>query len=262
MITIGIDAGMENVRAVVLDGRNLLGYAVISIETNSVSNVVAKCIEKVCIKSAIDKTALAGIGITGGSAEYASGFNEFFRTSAALAKGVEWVSPEIRTVIDIGSESFMVMNCANGRSRKVERNDVCAAGTGRYLSKVAQILGMNIAEAGEIIGIDEQKDSVVGTVCAVFAETEIISLVHAKIPTENILLGVYNGVVSRILPLLTKIKLEEKIAFTGGVAKNKGMIQVMEKRLKKKILVPQNPDIIGAIGAGLLMQEKLKGVLK
>lgn len=260
MITIGIDAGMENIRAVALDERTLLAHAAMSIETESVSDVVAECIEKVCIKSAIDRVALAGIGITGSSAEYASGFNEFFRTSAALAKGIEWVSPEIRTVIDIGSESFMVMNCANGRSRKVERNDACAAGTGRYLSKVAQILRLDIAEAGVMANVSDGGDLVIGTMCAVFAETEIISLVHAKILTEDILAGVYNGVVSRIMPLLTKINLEEKIAFTGGVAKNRGMIKTIEKRLKKEVIVPQNPDIIGAIGAGLLMQEKLRGV--
>lgn len=260
MITMGIDSGMENVKVAVLEGKNLLSHVTFPIATDTVSDVVNKSMKIALEQASVHSPKILGIGITGSSAEYVPEIDNNFRLSLACAKGIEWVSPNIKTVISIGAESFLVFNCQNGKPIRVERNDVCAAGTGRYLQKVAQLLNLDPSEMGHITGDEGQDNLTVGSICAVFAETEIISLIHAKKKPQDILAGVYNGVGSRILPLISKVKLEEKVAVIGGVAKNPGVIKAIEKRLNTGVVVPQNPEIIGAVGVALLIQDRLKEV--
>ncbi len=262
MITIGIDAGMETVKVVVLENKRILAHFTLPIGIRCVASVAFEAVQIAVEKAKGGRAVATGIGITGSGAEYIPEITDKFNVSLACAKGVELVSPETRTLISIGADSFFVLNCRDGIPSRIARNDLCAAGTGRYLWKVAQLLQLDLSKMGEMVEVNGEEVLTVGSICAVFAETEIISLIHSKKRPEEILAAVYNGVVSRIMPVIAKVNMKEKVAVIGGVARNTGVVKTMEKRLKTELFVPQNPEIIGALGAALLIQDRLKGMGK
>jgi len=256
MVYMGIDAGSETVKVTLLQDRNLVSAETAPILVNTVSEVAKFCIEAVLHGAKIELANVERIGITGSSADYV-GLDRYqvpvekYRPASSLAAGMHWIDPNVHTVIDIGANSYMALKCNRGKALKTDRNSTCASGTGRYLLKVSDILGIDIMACSKLTGIIGDIPTI-GSTCAVFAETEIISLIHAKKDPKKVLMGVYRGVTSRIYPLVLNVGLEEKVAVTGGVSKNEAMVEMLEDVLGTAFQPVPYPEFVGAIGAGIL----------
>lgn len=169
----------------------------------------------------------------------------------AHAIGARHLYPHCRTVIDVGGQDSKVISLGeNGKVIDFKMNDRCAAGTGRFLEIMAQALEFTIEEFGEK-ALSAEESVKINSMCTVFAESEVISLISRRVPLLSITLGVHEAIADRISSLVHKVDVLPEVVFTGGVANNPCVHRLLEERLKQRILVPQHPEIVGALGAAI-----------
>jgi predicted CoA-substrate-specific enzyme activase len=169
--------------------------------------------------------------------------------------------PSADTVIDMGADKCLVVKCRDGKPLNTVRNDRCASGTGRFLKVAAKPLGVDVEEMGRL-SLDSHKDVEINNTCAVFAESEIISLIHLKQHPEDIARAVFRGLARRVYTMIIKVDFKKDLVMVGGIAKNVGMVKAMEEQAGCHILIPEDPIIVGALGAALIASERNKGSLK
>ena len=219
--------------------------------------LIQECLSQAAMSAGIHPEEIAKLGITGVNVEALSFKANYLREPLCLAKGICWQKPSIQTVIDIGAQKIMVIRCKKGIPLKIARNDQCALGTGRYLRMVSDLLRIPLQEMGKRAQIGSQCVEVLST-CAVFAESEIISLIHSKNKPEDILAGVFRSLASRIYGSLLQVGIENDVAFVGGVARNEGIVWAIEEKIHTKVLVPEEPEMVTAMGAALIAKEKMQ----
>jgi predicted CoA-substrate-specific enzyme activase len=168
----------------------------------------------------------------------------------AYAIGANFFFPNCRTVLDIGGQDSKIIRLKSGRVEDFEMNDKCAAGTGKFLEVMATTLGYTIDEFSNVAAGSENAVSI-SSMCTVFAESEVVSLIARGEDRRSIALGLHQSILNRILALMGRLGFEEEIVFAGGVAKNKCIANLLEKRLRKRILIPNEPQIVGALGAAM-----------
>jgi predicted CoA-substrate-specific enzyme activase len=173
----------------------------------------------------------------------------------AHARGARALFPEARTVLDIGGQDSKAIALADsGRVRKFEMNDRCAAGTGKFLEIMAKALGFAIDDFGGQ-ALLAKSDLTISSMCTVFAESEVTSLIARGRDRRDIARGLHASVVRRAAGMLSRVSSEGRIVFTGGAAKNPCLRQLLEAQLGRKILVGADPQMTGALGAALLAGE-------
>ncbi|MDP2662321.1 MAG: acyl-CoA dehydratase activase, partial [Dehalococcoidia bacterium] len=176
------------------------------------------------------------------------------------ARGAKHLFPETCTIIDIGGQDSKVVQVDQlGHATRFVMNDKCAAGTGRFLEVMAGALGVDITALGEL-ALSSSSDVQVSSMCTVFAESEVISMLAAGCSKTDIAAAVHNSIARRITGLVGQLGLKERITMTGGVAKNKGLVRALENKLHTTILVPQEPQIVGALGAALIALERARSL--
>jgi predicted CoA-substrate-specific enzyme activase len=171
------------------------------------------------------------------------------------AKGVAALFPDVRTAIDIGGQDAKVLKIKGGRLVDFLTNDKCAAGTGRFLEVAAETLGLTLDEMGKI-SLQSDSPVKINSLCTIFAQQEIISRLSEGQPLDDILAGVYIAVTTRVVKLARQLKVEPPVVFTGGVAKNAGMVRAMQAVLGVTVLVPEEPLITGCLGAAILARDE------
>lgn len=173
------------------------------------------------------------------------------------AKGVNYTHPEVKTIIDIGGQDSKVISVrSNGSVADFVMNDKCAAGTGRFLEVMASVLKLTIDEMGPE-ACKSKNPAMINSTCTIFAESEMVSLRAERVPREDILAGLHRAVSRRVAIMGRTIGYKERIAFTGGVAKNVGIVHYLEQLLETEIVIPDPPQIMGAVGAALLVNAKV-----
>lgn len=177
------------------------------------------------------------------------------------AKGLAHVLPSVRTVVDIGGQDSKGIRLENGKVVDFVMNDKCAAGTGRFLEIIADALGVPLDKLGEL-SRSAGKPAIIGNMCTVFAEQEVISQLAGGESVPNLIAGIHRAIAGRIFSLVSKLKIKPEIAVTGGGAKNAGLIDALEERFGSPVLIPPEPLITGALGAALIAQEIYESAVK
>ncbi|MDP2931329.1 MAG: acyl-CoA dehydratase activase [Chloroflexota bacterium] len=177
------------------------------------------------------------------------------------ARGIASFFPNVRTALDIGGQDAKGLKIKDGKLVDFVMNDRCAAGTGRFLEVIAKALGLKLEELGDISLKSTSKVSISNT-CTVFARQEVIARLAEGIPVEDIVAGLHDAIASRAVRMLRVLKIEPDIVFTGGVAKNAGVVKAVKENLGHDIFVPDDPLISGALGAALLGKELTLEALK
>jgi len=173
----------------------------------------------------------------------------------AYAVGAKTLFPQVRTILDIGGQdSKAIALNGSGRVIKFEMNDRCAAGTGKFLEIMAHTLGYSLDQFG-VGALEATNGMQISSMCTVFAESEVTSLVAKGEDRQNIALGLHRSVVRRALSMLKRVTVKEPILFAGGVARNPCMRRLLEEALDTELLVPENPQMVGAVGAAILGSE-------
>jgi (R)-2-hydroxyacyl-CoA dehydratese activating ATPase len=164
--------------------------------------------------------------------------------------------PDVKTIIDIGGQDCKIISLDdNGKIWKFEMNDRCAAGTGRFLEVMAKTLHYSIDEFSHE-ALNASGEIKISSMCTVFGETEVISLLARGEDRQKIALGLHKSVVNRVLSMLKRISMEEPIILTGGVAHNTCIVELLRNAAGKEIKIPENPQFVGALGAAIVVSKK------
>lgn len=257
MYVLGIDSGSTSTNAVLMDEtRQIRSFAVV--RTGAKSNDSAdKILEQVLTAVGIRQEDLSCIVSTG----YGRVSIPFADTNvteiSCHGKGAHYLNPNVRTILDIGGQDSKAIKLnAAGEVVDFVMNDKCAAGTGRFLEMMARTLEISIDELGPL-SLNWKEDIDISSMCSVFAESEVISLIAQNKETADIAHGLHKSIAGKSLSLLKRVDLESQIMMTGGVAKNIGVITTLEERLGEKLFVYEEPEIVGALGAALFALEKI-----
>jgi len=255
MLTLGIDIGSLSTDAVLInEKKEILIYEVIATGASSkkACDKIFKHILNVAKLDAndIDYTVATGYGRI--KVPFA---NEVVTEITCHAKGANHFFPNARTVIDIGGQDSKAIKLdAKGNVLDFSMNDKCAAGTGRFLEVMARTLEIELDEMGDLSL--QGKDNVsISSLCTVFAESEVVSLIGADHKTKDICKGLNVSIGKRVSAQAKRVGVEEDVVMTGGVAKNIGVVRELEKKLLCSIKIPDEPQIIGALGAALIALE-------
>ena len=167
------------------------------------------------------------------------------------ARGAHFLDPQVRTVIDIGGQDSKVIRLdENGAVVNFVMNDKCAAGTGRFLEMMARTMEMNLDEMSEC-GLNFKEDITISSMCTVFAESEVVSLIAQNKATDDIVHGLNKAVAVKTAALTRRVGGEEKYMMTGGVSKNKGLVKTLEEKLGTSLVISDKAQLCGALGAAL-----------
>ncbi len=258
MLVGGCDVGSATGKAVVMKDGEIVSYEIIPSTTKpevTARTVMDTAIEKAGLSSIEDLDYVVGTGYGRLKVPFA---RENISEITCHARGAQWVSPTVRTVIDIGGQDCKVVSLSSqGRVQEFVMNDRCAAGTGRFFEAMARVLDCGLDGLSKLSLLGENP-AIISSQCSVFAESEVITLVNEGANLEDIVAGLDASIASRLNSMVRKVGLVEDVVLTGGCAKNAGLAKALEAKLRVSVKkLPVDPQIAGAIGAALIAAERL-----
>ncbi len=170
------------------------------------------------------------------------------------ARGVSSFFPNVRLAIDVGGQDAKGLKIKDGRLLDFTMSDKCAAGTGRFLEIIAEALGLKMEDLGSI-SLKSTGKVTISSTCTVFTRQEVVTRLSEGVPLEDIVSGIHDAIASRVARMVERLKTGPDVLFTGGVAKNIGVVKALEENLGCEVFVPEEPLLSGAIGAALLGKE-------
>lgn len=258
MICAGVDVGSITAKAAVYDAqtRQVIGAAV------QLTGWVPRESGSAALYAALDQ---AGVGFDSLARIVGTGYGRIALPFAddtvteisCHARGAHYLLPSTRTVVDIGGQDSKVISVdADGHPVDFAMNDRCAAGTGRFFQVLAGALGVDLDELGDL-ALRSQSPATLSSVCTVFAESEVVGLIAAGARREDIAAGMALAVARRIGALAARVKVQEDVLLTGGVAYNEGVLSALQEVLGKRVVRAATPQLVGAIGAAIIAAERI-----
>ena len=256
-LSAGVDVGSTQTKAVIInEGLEIVGRSLIDTGAN-----VVQAAEKAYLNALNDSgrreeevTYVIGTGY----GRYKVTFGDTQVTEISChGRGAVHMFPDTRTVLDMGGQDTKAIAVSEtGEIVDFCMNDKCAAGTGRFLGAASMALDIPLDELG-VTALKSEKPVKISTTCTVFAESEVLSWLGKGKKIEDILLGVHKSISSRSISLLRRVGLNQQITFTGGVAKNIGMVEVLNENLGMKMNVSEESHFMGALGAALFAMDHI-----
>lgn len=256
----GLDLGSTSAECVIIDEDNHV-VATSVVQTGTVSKgAVQRALEEALDTAGATREELRAVAATGyGRRLIDGGVDYVFTEISCHAKGVAAMIPGVRLVIDIGGQDTKAIRVdEDGYVERFAMNDRCASGTGRFYEGLAHALETDIESLGELAS-QGRKDLEVSSLCATFAITEVIALLAKGEAPADIAASVHDAGAARALGLVGQVGKATPVALTGGVAKNEAAFRSLQAKLDVELLLPEEPQITGALGAALLAMDRLAG---
>jgi predicted CoA-substrate-specific enzyme activase len=242
--TAGIDIGSRTIKLVIVEDGEIITSSI----ADTTHDPLEQC-ERLMAQTSFDRILATGYG------------RHFFETHfdvptvteiKAFARGAKEIFPGCRTILDIGGQDTKAIALdEKGRVFKFEMNDRCAAGTGMFLEVIAKTLGYELEEFGTE-ALKGEGNIQINSMCTVFAQSEVTSLLAKRQKRENIAYGIHAAILNRTLSLLKRVSTTPDIVFAGGVARNPCLKYLLDEALVLEIKVPKDPQIVGAYGAAMI----------
>ncbi|HHY98177.1 MAG TPA: 2-hydroxyglutaryl-CoA dehydratase [Firmicutes bacterium] len=250
-ITAGIDIGSLSTEVVILQGDKVLSYSIQPTGANGY-RAAETAMDIALEKAGLSLGDIAGCVATGYGRINAPYTDKRVTEITCHARGAHFLFPETRTIIDIGGQDSKVIQ-VNKAGKVVDfvMNDKCAAGTGRFLEVMARALEVDLEDMGPL-GERSRKKLVISSMCTVFAESEVVSLIARGEAKHDIIRAIHDAVAERVYGQVERIGNIAPITMTGGVAKNIGVVNSLNRLLGVRMNLPEEPQIIGALGAALI----------
>jgi predicted CoA-substrate-specific enzyme activase len=251
----GIDVGSLSADAVIIgEDRVVAAYAILPTGNNS-RKAGTDAFHAALVRANIDPSQVAAIISTGYSRNRVLQAGESKTEIACHAKGAYFLFPDVGTVIDIGGQDSKAIRVGpRGRVINFAMNDKCAAGTGRFLEVMATALQVPLGEMAQMAD-GSREVLTISSICTVFAESEVVSLISQGKTPADISQAVCRAIARRTAGLVTRIGVAERVLMTGGVAKNGAVVARLSEQIGHPIQVPEEPQIVGALGAALFASE-------
>jgi len=254
LISVGIDVGSITTKAAVVKDGEVLSHKFILTGYNA-RHAGEKVFENIIKNLEIELSSINKIISTGYGRNSVTIADKTVTEITCHAVGAHYLNPAVRSVIDIGGQdSKAIAVNDSGRVKDFAMNDKCAAGTGRFLEVMARALEVDLDDFGDF-SLKADYPSKISSLCTVFAESEVISLISKGEKRENIIAGIHESIAARVAAMANRVGLKTPIMMTGGVAKNIGVVRALESKIGHKIEVSPKSQVTGAIGAALLGQK-------
>lgn len=247
----GIDSGSTSTDAVILDRDKHIAASVIMPTGAGAANSAERALEEALKQAGLVREDLDAVVTTGYGRTAISDGDKSITEITCHARGAHFLDPSVRTVVDIGGQDSKVIRLnEDGSVKNFVMNDKCAAGTGRFLEMMAKTMEMSLDELSKV-GLSYQEDITISSMCTVFAESEVVSLIAQNKPADDIVHGLNKAVASKTASLVKRVGGEEAYMMTGGVAQNKGLVKTLEERLGTSLVISDKSQLCGALGAAL-----------
>ncbi|MGD0919079.1 MAG: acyl-CoA dehydratase activase [Thermodesulfobacteriota bacterium] len=257
MIVAGIDVGGKNVHIVIKKDGQILGKVTGPTGIKK-AEAVEQLYNEVLKKAGLTRKDIERVVATGSAAKRVAFANGFIPDAAADARGVNKLIPSARTVIDVGAEEGRAIKVGpEGKVLDFAINEKCAAGTGTFVEAMSRALEISVDEMSKITLQSTQTLST-NAQCAVFGESEVVSLIHQKTPKPDIARALMNAIAGRIASVARIVGLDKDVVMVGGMARNAGFVDSLKKNIEMDVKVPEDPDYMGALGAA---EAALAGVM-
>lgn len=257
MIVAGIDVGGKNVHIVIKKDGQILGKVTGPTGIKK-AEAVEQLYDEVLKKAGLTRKDIERVVATGSAAKRVAFANSSIPDAAADARGVNKLIPSARTVIDVGAEEGRAIKISpEGKVLDFAINEKCAAGTGTFVEAMSRALEVSVDEISKITLQSTQTLST-NAQCAVFGESEVVSLIHQKTSKPDIARAVMNAIAGRVASVARIVGLEKDVVMVGGMAKNAGFVDSLKKSIEMNVIVPEDPDFMGALGAA---EAALAGVM-
>jgi len=257
MIVAGIDVGGKNLHIILKKEGQILEKASGPAGIKK-AEAVEQLYDEILKKAGITRNDVGRVMATGSSAKRVAFADGSIPDAAADARGVNKLVPSARTVIDVGAEEGRAIKVSpEGKVLDFAINDKCAAGTGTFVEAMSRALEVSVNEMSKI-ALQSTQTLSTNAQCAVFGESEVVSLIHQKTPKPDIARAVMNAIAGRVASVARIVGLEMDVVMVGGMAKNAGFVDSLKKSIDMNIIVPEDPDFVGALGAA---EAALAGVM-
>jgi len=254
MITVGIDVGSITAKAAVVRDGKVISVKLVWTGYNA-RQAGENVFGAVTKELGIDASSIAKIVSTGYGRNSVARADKAVTEITCHAAGAHFLNPAVRSVIDIGGQdSKAIAVDETGSVKDFAMNDKCAAGTGRFLEVMAKALEVDLDRFGQF-SLKADQPAKISSLCTVFAESEVISLISNGEKRENIIAGIHESIAARVAAMANRTGLKRPIMMTGGVAKNIGVVKALERKIGQQIEVSPQSQVAGAIGAALLAQK-------
>lgn len=256
-IVAGVDIGAATAKAIILSNHEVLSFS-IQPTGHNVALAGENVLKEALTKKALSFDALQCIISTGYGRKAVSFAHKTLTEIVCHAAGVNSIMPQARTIIDIGGQDSKVI-AVDQRGQVIDfvMNDKCAAGTGRFLEAMAGILDLRIDEMGAA-SMNSGNPCKISSTCTIFAESEVVSLRAEGRNREDLLAGINRAMSRRVAIMGKSVGFRKEVVFSGGVAKNLGIKKAMEEEIGMQIVIPEEPQIMGALGAAILAEKAYK----
>ena len=254
----GIDSGSTSTDVVILDRDKKMVTGIILPTGAGAAIGAERALEEALQDAGLQREDIDAIVTTGYGRTAIQEGDKSITEITCHARGAHFLDPSVRTVIDIGGQDSKVIRLdENGNVVNFVMNDKCAAGTGRFLEMMARTMEMNLDEMSKA-GLKYKEDITISSMCTVFAESEVVSLIAQNKPTDDIVHGLNKAVASKTAALAKRVGGEERYMMTGGVSKNEGLVKTLEERLGTTLVVSDKAQLCGALGAALFAMDMVK----
>jgi len=254
MIVAGIDVGGKNVHIVIKKDGQLL-RKIIGPTGIKKAEAVEQLYDQVLNQAGLTRKDVDRVVATGSGAKRVVFANGTIPDTTADARGVIKLIPSARTVIDVGAEEGRSIKVSpEGKILDFAINEKCAAGTGTFVEAMSRALEVSLDEMSKI-ALQSTQTLSINAQCAVFGESEVVSLIHQKTQKPDIARAVMNAISGRIASVARIVGLEKDVVMVGGMAKNEGFVDSLKKNIKMDVIVPEDPDYMGALGAAEVAAE-------
>ncbi|MFZ5645998.1 MAG: acyl-CoA dehydratase activase [Bacillota bacterium] len=258
MITAGVDVGNKFTKVIIMkDGQILSRSMVLSgfDQKQAANEAFDKAVSEACIGRG-DVQYVMATGAGKGEVDFANGT---LTEVGANVRGAVYFFPTGRSVIDVGAEEGRAIKCDDrGKIVDFAINEKCAAGAGSFTEAMARALEVELEEMGPL-ALKSTKNIPMNAQCAVFAESEVVSLIHSKISKEDISKAIHDAIASRIISMARRVGVEKDLVMTGGVGRNVGFVKALGDGLEMQVLVPDDPEFVSAVGAAIAAAENMAG---
>ena len=251
MYVMGIDSGSTSTNAVIMDqNRKIVASCVVRTGAKS-GESAQKALQEVLKRAGCTREDISWIVSTGYGRVSIPFADENVTEISCHGKGAHYFNPAVRTILDIGGQDSKAIRLNEaGEVTDFAMNDKCAAGTGRFLEMIARTLELSMDELGPT-ALQSTEDLEITSMCSVFAESEVISLIANNKEKPDIANGICRAIANKAYSLLKRVGLEAEFMMTGGVAKNPGVVRAVEEKIQNKLYICDEPEIVGATGAAL-----------
>jgi benzoyl-CoA reductase subunit D len=254
MITAGIDYGAKTVKVVVMKDGRVAGKSIKPAGFDAKA-AATNAFEDALVAAGIGRDDVEKVCATG-SGRGEPLFRDVSVTEvSAAARGAIFLNPDTRTVIDVGAEEGRAIRVDQaGKVVDFAVNEKCAAGAGAFVEAMARALEVGLEDMGKL-SLQSTQAVPMNAQCAVFAESELVSLVHAKTPKPDMARAIHDAISDRIVSMVRRVGMEPQVVVIGGVAKNVGFLESLRRDLETDVMVPDEPEFVGALGAALAATE-------